>query len=99
MVEFATREELIIRLRADFARLRAAVIGVDVEQTADPVAACWDVKDVLAHFEAWDRARTWRAPGAGQAVAKMRNAGSLHQPLDRGLDTVAQDPGRAQRRG
>jgi hypothetical protein len=69
MAEFARREEGIAKFRADFGRLRAAVVGVDLEQEHGAVVAGWDLKDVLAHIGAWDRAL---ARGVREVLAGRR---------------------------
>jgi hypothetical protein len=49
------RADLIARLRADMARLLAAVSHIPEERRGQVIYDGWAVKEILAHIAAWDR--------------------------------------------
>jgi uncharacterized damage-inducible protein DinB len=49
------RADLIACLRADMARLLAAVSHIPEERRGQVIYDGWAVKEILAHIAAWDR--------------------------------------------
>ncbi len=97
-----TKEELLQRLEADWARLQKSLDGLTEEQMHTPgVVGEWSIKDILAHITAWQtrlitamfKAEKGFAPEAtdGGKTVDQLNAQWYREMKDRPFEQVWDD--------